>query len=321
MGPERLFSTAEIREYSIALDELWFLSMKRSRNSLDADLQALRVWFDPVAQGQRLRRAVESLVAPTSSIANPGEPFTLSVGDSKLLVTPEGRCLMDLLDERGSESDVWLDRQSTASYDRRLANLYRVWCRHRIQTVVDLREGTTKPLQIPAAAVVIALLVNRCTSETRALTRFAAGTPRNVVDSAFFEPVKAFSDNIAPSKRRNSSDPKLVSGWMLYEAKRRLGNDLVVRDARQGSDGAVWIRENHETDVIDRIAKDLARGHRARVSQENFGRAFDALVVSLRQELSKLAGYGLVHERPSHTRRLREQFLDAVLSHSSDADQ
>lgn len=184
--------------------------------------------------------------------------------------------------------------------------------------MIDLREGTTNPLQIPAAAVVIALLVNRCTSETRALTRFAAGPARAVVDSAFFEPVKAFSDVIAPSSRRNNGDPKLVSGWMLYEANRRLGDDLVLSDARQGKDGAVWIREDREAEVIDRVARDLVRGHRARATPENFGRAFDSLVTSLRQELSELAGYGLVHERPNHTKRLRQQFLEALASHSDD---
>ncbi len=186
-----------------------------------------------------------------------------------------------------------MDRQSTVNYDRQLAMLYRKWCRHRIQSVVDLREGNTKPLQIPAAAVVIALLVNRCTSEDRALKRFAAGPPRSVVDAAFFEPVKAFSDVIAPSTRRNNGDPKLVSGWMLYEANRRLADDLVVRDSRQGKDGAVWIREGRESDVIDRVARDLVRGHRARATAETFGQAFDALVTSLRLELTKLAGYGL----------------------------
>jgi hypothetical protein len=275
------------------------------------DLERLRIWFDPVAQGQRLRKAFELLAPYDSSTFKLGEPYVMPVGESRFLVTPEGRCLLDLIEAQSRNVDIYLNREKFATYDRRLALLYRSWCRHRIQSVVDLRQGNDKPLQIPAAAVVIALLVNRCTTEKRALTRFAAGAPRAIVDSAFFEPVKVFSDAIAPSKRRNNMDPKLVSGWMLYEARRRLGDDLIVRDARQGKDGAVWIREGRETQVIDRIAKDLARGHRARVTGDNFGRAFDELVTSLRRELSGLAGYGLAHERPVDTNRLRNRFLAA----------
>jgi len=197
-------------------------------------------------------------------------------------------------------------------YDRLLAGLYRDWARHRLQSVVELLTGSTKPLQVPAAGVVIALLVNRCTAEDRALTRFASGSAREVVDEAFFKPVQAFADILAPSQRRNRSDPRLVSGWMLYEARRRLGDGLVVRDARGGVDGKVWIRPEAQDEVIQLVTRDLVRGHRARATPERFGAAYDALVVALRQELPRLAGFGLVHERPLDTEELRKRLLHTL---------
>jgi hypothetical protein len=224
-------------------------------------------------------------------------------------VTPEGRCALDLLQNLpDSPAHVISDPQLIA-YDRLLAGLYRDWARHRLQSVVELLTGSTKPLQIPAAGVVIALLVNRCTTESRALTRFASGSAREVVDRAFFSPVQAFADILAPSRRRNRSNPRLVSGWMLYEARRRLGDGLVVQDARNGVDGKVWIRPAAEGNVIEIVTRDLVRGHRTRATPERFEKAYDALVAALRRELPKLAGFGLVHERPLDTQQLRERVL------------
>src|SRR5436305_824504 len=67
------------------------------------------------------------------------------------------------------------------------------------------------------------------------------------------------------------------------------------------------------------LRRDLARGHRARVTLDAFNIAFDLLVAGLRQELPKLAAFGLVHERPRDTQRLRERF-DERLSYYLDAE-
>jgi len=99
---------------------------------------------------------------------------------------------------------------------------------------------------------------------------------------------------------------------MLYEAARRLGDGLVVEEARNGHDGKVWIRPEAEGDAIDVVARDLIRGNRAHATQERMGQAYDALVSALRKELPKLAGFGLVHERPQNTEELRQRLLAAL---------
>jgi len=301
-----------------ALSQTWIRTGGGPPGRLDADLDACRRWFDPVAQGQRLRRELAQLEAWPISVVDPGPPYTLYLAPQKWLVTPEGRCVIDLLEKlllSPNSGGYIIDDRLLVPYDRLLAALYRDWGRHRLQSVVDLLRGSNKPLQIPAAGVVIALLVNRCTSEERALTRFASGSPKEFVDRAFFTPVQAFADILSPSHRGNRHNPRLVSGWMLYEARRRLGDGLAVLDARGGIDGKVWIRPESEADVIQTVARDLARGHRARATPERFGDAFDALVAGLRRELPKLAAFGLMHERPRDTHRLRAQFLVSLHHH------
>jgi hypothetical protein len=294
----------------------WTVTMGKAPGNLEEDLEASRRWFDPVAQGQRLRRELSVLPQFPDTLEDPGPPMSFRVGPRRWLVTPEGRLALEFLESLSKDLDNHaIDYEQLAPYVRRLALLYRRWSRHRLQSVVDLLAGTTKPLQISAAGVVIALLVNRCTSEQRSLTRFSSGSAREVVDRAFFAPVQAFATTLAQSKRRSSADARLVSGWMLYEARRRLGDGLVVIDARGGLNGKVWIQSDAVPDIVDIVTRDLARGHRARPTVERFASAYDALVTELRRQLPTLAGFGLVHERPLETRRLRERLLERMLSH------
>ncbi|MCY3923456.1 MAG: hypothetical protein OXG27_13840 [Chloroflexi bacterium] len=292
-----------------ALTSIWVETMGTEPADLEEDLALARRWFDPVAQGQRLRRELLALNATTAD-GVPGPPWTLEVAPASYLVTPEGRCLIDYLSSRYSDRSEGGTARIIDEYDRLLGSLYRAWSRHRIESVVGLLAGTDKPLQIPAAGVVIALLANRCTDERRALTRFAGGPNKHLVDSAFFAPVQRFADVLSPSGRRDRTNQTLVSGWMLYEARRRLGGGLEVRDARGGKDGKVWVRADAVADVIRRVAQDLSRGHRAHATPELFAVAFDALVEELRVQLPSLAAFGLIHERPRDTARLRAQFLE-----------
>ncbi len=298
------------------LRSAWTMTMGKPPADLEDDLEESRRWFDPVAQGQRLRRDLALLPEFPEGLDDPGPPLSFSLGPRRWLVTPEGRSVLDLLEHLPKDpSGHVLGYEQLAPYERRLALLYRRWSRHRLRSVVGLLAGTTKPLQVPAAGVVIALLVNRCTSDQRALTRFSSGSVRDVVDRAFFSPVQAFADILAPSKRRGRADARLVSGWMLYEARRRLGEGLVVVDARGGKDGKVWMRPEAVAEIIDVVTRDLARGHRARATVEHFASAYDALVTELRHQLPALAGFGLVHERPPETTRLRERLLERMVFH------
>jgi hypothetical protein len=295
------------------LDQTWTTVTGKRPGELSDDLQVCKRWFDPIAQGQRLRRELADL-PQIGDAGDPGPPLTFNVGSGRLLVTPEGRCALHLLERFRGSPNLMLSDTDFLPYDRLLADLYRGWSRHRIQSVVDLLRGAEKPLQIPAAGVVLALLVNRCTSEDRALIRYPSGKPRDVVDRAFFKSVQAFADVLAPKSRANRMNPQLVSGWMLYEARRRLGDAMVTVDARGGHMGRVWIRQEQIDYVVSIVARDLMRGHRSRPSSSMVAKAFDSLVAALRSELPNLAGYGAVHERPPETVALRGKLVDALVN-------
>lgn len=289
-----------------SLSAIWRHSMATDVGELESDLILCRRWFDPVAQGQRLRRDLSAIQPIPDAIWDPGHPFTLPVGARQRLVTPEGRCVLDLFVrlERNNKGHL-IKEADLVPYDRVLGHLYREWSRHRIDSVIKLLAGEEKPLQIAAAGVLIAILVNRSTSLKRALRRFPQGAARDVIDEAFFEAVTAFAHALSP-RQRPTRDPRLVSGWMLYEARRRLGDDvLVVEGARPDTHGQLWIVEARQDHVIDVVARDLARGHRARITAESLAKAFDALVAAFRSQTPRLAGFALAHERPTNTDKLR----------------
>lgn len=308
LGLHEHFVESDRSRWADALTKTWVAAMGAHPGGLDEDLEACRRWFDPVAQGHRLRRDLENLPKMAPHLIDPGPPLTLAIDRSRRLVTPEGRCALDLLQSLDPDLPGHVISDATLlAYDRRLGRLYQTWSRHRLSSVVELLAGDKRPLQVPAAGVVVALLVNRCTSEDRALIRFIDAESREIVERAFFSPVHVFSDVIAPSSRRGRTNR-----WMLYEARRRLGGGLVVVDPRRDTNGKVWISPDLEEEVIDRVAKDLARGHRTRATRETLGVAFDALVESLRESLPVLAGFGLAFERPRHTARLRETILERL---------
>ena len=311
-GLSKYIDRTDARELIDVLEQIWEVTLGEPSGNLENDLRACKRWFDPVAQGQRLRRELAQLPVLPVDLIDPGEPLTLRVADRKLLVTPEGRCVLDLLREHmySDLSLIMITDSEADKYYRKLAVLYREWGLHRLQSVIDLLAGETKPLQVAAAGVLIALLVNRNTSEERALTRFSSGRERELIDQAFFAPVEAFSEIMAPQRRQSRVDPRLISGWMLYEARRRLDGCIVLVETKGRANGKVWIREEREDEVIRVVTRDLARGHRMRPTIDRFGEAYDALVASLRRSLPRLAAYELVHERPKNTDRLRIRMLN-----------
>ena len=313
LGIAGTVTTAEAEQLIEALSRAWEVVHGRPPGDLEDDLDAARSWFDPVAQGQRLRREIAGLPKMPEDLTDPEHPLTLRLDEGKWLVTPEGRCVLHLLQGLPHEQTIHDIGQSLlAPYERRLAVLYRRWSRHRLESVVALLAGTNKPLQIPAAGIVVALLVNRSTSSQRALVRFRADPERSVVDKAFFGPVQSFADILAPNRRRSTISAHLISGWMLYEVRRRIGDALVLKDARDDKDGAVWIEADQVATAVDTASRDLVRGHRAPVATDRFVEAFDCLVGQLRQASPALAGFGLAHERPRDTQRLRELFTDRL---------
>ncbi|WP_433724624.1 hypothetical protein ACQP2Y_03785 [Actinoplanes sp. CA-051413] len=239
--------------------------------------------------------------------------MTLEVTGETSLITPEGRCAITLLEGVGGQSELaesfQIDPVRAAQIQGQLLQLYRSWSRHRIESVLRLLQGVDKPLQIPAAGLILALLINRSTSSERATIRFRAGFKRQEVDNAFFEPVSAFVQILSPSTRADSRKWRLISGWVAGEARRRVGSAFVIERETSERDGRIYIREDRRGEVLDVVARDLKRTQEGQIDSRLLSDAWDGLVKAFRQSLPALAGYGLAHERTSETARLKQDLL------------
>ena len=288
------------------LELLWTDATRREPEDLSADLEALRAYFDPVATGRRLREALLALPPRSVDALIVSEPLIVNVADSRALITPEGRIALALLDDGIAASDdvVTLDREEAAAMLTLLLATYRDWGRHRLNGVLTLIEGG-KALQISAVAGALTLLVNRSDLPERAMPRLQDARPRDAIDAAFRAPLAAFADVISPSDRRSAQKERLISGWTLHEVNRRLPGALVIENDR------IYVEPAQRDALVSFLGRELARPRR-KLDEHRLAQGFDALVESFREHADILATFGVSFERPSETRRLRAELLDAL---------
>jgi hypothetical protein len=288
------------------LTACWNAAFDTDPVDLGSDIQALRrSYFDPVAQGQRLRRALSDVDGLSREVNLP-ESLALELDDDRRLITPEGRACLDLVREalragNGSQT-VKLDDACAQSLEFELLAAYRQWTRHKLDQVIGLLGDEN--LRPPAIGLLVTMLVNRCVGASRALKRYPEGAERDAVDEAFRAPVGAFAEAVDPNRKRSTKKERLISGWTLGEVTRRYPADVVLDNSEPV--GLVYIADGHEATLLDAAARALSRKH---VGQASAGRGFDALVDELRAQRHRLSGYDMYFERGPDTARLRETLL------------
>jgi hypothetical protein len=274
----------------------------RPTSDLGRDLSLLvERYFDPVAQGGRLRRELDKVRAVAEEAPYLSELLLIPTGDGHRLITPEGRVVLELLRTallREGE-DVILPDDARWSLEHQLLDLYRKISRHRLASVLSLRAGDAAPLLPPAVATILLLLLNRSTSPGRAITRPAEAAARQHLDEALASPVLAFANALAPGKRK-LEHISLYSGYPLTEARRRLSAQLSTDPAR------LYVRANSEDEVLRCDERELAK---RRLPETRVTEAYDRMVDAYRESASALAAFGIGYERPADTRRLRERLL------------
>jgi hypothetical protein len=288
------------------LGELWLDATGTTPHALDVDLEMLRKrFFDPVAQGKRLRDELIGL-PPRPAAATLPEPLRMVIDDQRAVITPEGRAAIELLEgaER-LETSVALSETHARHLEWVLLEHYRRWGRHRIEQVIALLGD--EALRPPVIGVLLTLLANRSIGPSRAVLRYLEGPERDAIDEAFREPVGRFAKAIDPRQRRSTAKERLISGWTLHEVTRRY--PAAIRLEEGDGVSRVYIAEGAESRLLDVVASALAR---KRVGVATAGAAFDDLVQALRDQGQTLAAYGMFFERPGETRRLREALLQAL---------
>lgn len=287
------------------LAALWHACHDQDPAGLRLDLELHRRFFDPVAQGKRLRTTLLS-IPPSVPAGSLPDAHTISVDAQRTLITPEGRIALELigraLDDAGAvvkPDEVLADR-----WARELLGIYREWGRHRLHSIVNLLGGGDKPLQFPAIGGTLTLLVNRADTPERAMKRFPPGTARDVLDAAFRACAHAFAQELAPSQKRSADKERLISGWTLHEVTRRMPDALRLSD-----EAGVYIVPERRSELIDLLAAELRR--REAIQQPLLEEAFDALLREFHQRAQDLAGLGLLFERPAETARLRRRLIES----------
>jgi hypothetical protein len=285
-----------------ALGSAWEAVAGRPTGELARDWSFLvEHYFDPIAQGGRLRRELDRVHAVVEDAPYLNNLLVLPIGDGDGLITLEGRAVLELLRAALSREGqlVTLPDDARWALERQLLDLYRDASRHRLDSVLSLRSGAAAPLLPPAVATILLLLLNRSTSPDRAITRPPDPSGRQHLDEALARPVLAFANTLAPGKRK-LEHISLYSGYPLTEARRRLSSQLSTDPA------SLFVRPNEEDEVIRFVARDLAK---RRLPEATIATAFDRMVEAYRESASALAAFGVGYERPADTRRLRERLL------------
>ncbi len=304
-----------------ALESLWERQSGRQPAQLDTDLDYLRLFFDPLAQGGRLRELIANLpnIPPVRSrLLRP--PLILDDGD-EMLVTLEGRTALHELQIRlGSDStnsDVLLiDPDTVCIAQSRVYRRYRAWSIRKLGSVLRLTAGKAEALRTPSLALLLLLLVNGSDSKETAFRRLggARGLPdpnsparlldQTKLDAAIGDAVRAFCLAL-DAREREIRHFSLYSGYVVTEARRRLTGILGPEHDK------LYVLPGQGERLVTRVAAELRRPKRSPETASVLG-AFDRMVDAYRGQLPTLAALGMAHERRDHTRRIRAQLEDAL---------
>ena len=280
------------------IDQCWAAQSGSPMRDLPSDLHALETYFDPLARGGTIRDRITQLPTLSPPPSELREPVFYRVGPAQGLITPEGRAARDLVDEAlaTDEDPVVLNETLADSLYRELL----VWYRHlvfsRVNQVVDLLRGTGPRLHPVPIAAILLLLVNRSTSSERALLRPADPRRQRDFDEALRAPLVAFAKELVPGAPagRGLNDISLSDGWVLPEARRRLGTALRLTP----TDKAAYLAD--EDRALTVVASELAL--RRDLTWPSISRAYLALCSTYDSVRSTLAAFGVAYERPDHTR-------------------
>jgi hypothetical protein len=319
-APQRLFDLPHTMARQAAqaiLDDLvsrWERQHGRALRDLQTDLQAMHdLLFNPVAREERLRRELERL-RPRLDTAPPPEAPPALVRDvgGAWLVTPEGRvavaCLKRSLAGTRDER-IQIDAYDIHAAEHVLASTYGTWVRYRLDRVLALRHGEARAMLPVSIATVLLLLVNGNVGSDQALVQPKESRDRALLDDAVTKPIEAFTMSIEGGGNADRRHWSLYNGYPLSEARRRLGDDLILERVPTQKVKRLFVAADAEQRVLEMLAREL----RARdVDAPRADSAFQDFIDAYQRVRPQLSAYSTVHARTSHSRRLRQMLLDAL---------
>lgn len=279
--------------------------------TLSRDLASLHYWFNPVASGKRLRESLDRLAPFPGAVPQGLGDLLESVDGKRVLVSPEGRTAMWILEVTFAETtqtdELWPSTEHVAIAWTHLAVAYRDWNRQRLRNVTGLLREETATLRPSVIGLLLVLLINRNTSRERRLPAPKDSRVSRDVNAALAAPALAFANALSGSDRADARGLDLYRGWATGEIARRLGSGLHREDGLWIDADAVQTAEDRLIEaLVDRPKDDLPRVQSA----------IDAALVEYRRMRPILSSLGIAHERPSSTRRLVDKIHRSLhLSH------
>lgn len=279
-------------------------------------LSFLKEITSPVKRESSIRELI-SRVAPSAE--PPASPFADQlfhhVEARRWIISREGLEIMQLLavNRPKDEEPVYLSMEAVATIATRVAEAYRETSCTRLNNVAALLNGAAGPLLPAPLASLFLLLINRATSEERALPRYPRERHQLVdIAMAFREGILRIGRLINPGLE----PPKLlreweVGGYAMSEINRRL---LAPGLANQKVGGkgetsieVVYIHPASVDDAQHLLALELRRRFS---NKEDIDWFFEeALTIYSNTVRPTLATFGLAHERPMATNQLRQFVL------------
>jgi hypothetical protein len=299
-GVSRSLSSQDAKALESYLVAAWIAQTRKLPAGLDSDLALLAGFFAPTSTSRRLRAGIaglQKLSAQRPALLT--DEIFLESPSGRGLVTPEGRVLLHLLAKHGSREAVLFNLEEIAWAYRAVADLYRAWGRFRLIEALGIKESA---LRLSVVGFNLALLVNGSIGEERAFPVPAEESEEQELSGIIGPIIDAFVEVLRPRRKRRESF-RLRGGWVLTETSRHLSAFVSF------TSGAIWIRQNRQRPLVDRLGNELARDKGRALS--DIAHAFDALLLAYGRARPALSARAVGHERSAQTRIIKERLLVA----------
>ncbi|MFI9844003.1 hypothetical protein ACIHFD_43710 [Nonomuraea sp. NPDC051941] len=264
---------------------------------LEADLIALAPVFTSGAKPKAVKERVYSL--PAANAEDHLLPSDVLVPiDGALLITPEGRILLDVLLDLQRSGHTTIDVSQQVRALQTAITLRTEWQRTWLKNQF---EGTLSASPLGAA---LFLLVNGSNGPEAAFTLPSADSEDRQVGQIILPLIARFSERLGGRVPETSGGVR--KHWVFTQVSRILGRDVAREPAVRGT--IMYIRPGRQAALLDEVASRLAKLADVHRRYE----AVSGLVDGYREIRGELAALGQMYEDPTATRRIIQRVADPM---------
>lgn len=293
-GAPTWFSSTECQRWIHLLSRMWLALMGRPPEHLADDLNSMAAVFGTGVSARTLKARVYELPpADEEATELPAEVAVLL--DGGMLITPEGRILLDMLMQLqrtgAHEIDTAMQLRALSTTTSLRVEWQTTWMRRQFTSSIS-------PAVLGAAMF---LLVNGAVGTERALLLAKDKSFDTRLGMVVQPLVAGFSE--ALGREQPTETPGLRGHWAFSQVSRLMGRDVARETTDEGA--LMYVRPGREDHLTRQLAARLERlqdAPRVHVAVLDFVEAY-------RRRRGALAALGQMHEDPTFTRRMTETLL------------